>query len=87
MSLWPRIVKALEAGPGTASEIAAELGADSRYIGVNLREMYVAGYLSRERHHPLTELRTERRMRRDGYERTEHCRRGGRVLWRYALLD
>lgn len=48
MPLWPRILKALEDGPGTAAEIAVELGLDSRLVSVNLRAMWVAKQLARE---------------------------------------
>lgn len=48
MTLWPRILTALEDGPGTAAEIAVELGLDSRLVSVNLRAMWVLKQLTRE---------------------------------------
>ena len=49
MTLWPRIREALEDGPGTAAEIAVELGLDSRLVSVNLRAMWIGGHVVRER--------------------------------------
>ena len=52
MSLWPRILTALEDGPGTAMDVAIELDLDSRHVAVNLREMWLQGKLARELFHP-----------------------------------
>jgi hypothetical protein len=48
MNLWPQLLDALEDGPGTAAEIAVELGLDSRLVSVNLRAMWVLKQLTRE---------------------------------------
>jgi hypothetical protein len=48
MTLWPRIREVLLDGPGTAAEIAVELGLDSRLVSVNLREMWLQKQLARE---------------------------------------
>ena len=52
MTLWPRLREALADGPGTAGEVAAELGLDSRHVAVNLRAMWLQGKLTRELFHP-----------------------------------
>lgn len=52
MSLWPRILTALEDGPGTAMDVALELGIDSKRAAVNLREMWLQKRLARELFHP-----------------------------------
>lgn len=52
MTLWPRIREALRDGPGTAMDVAIELGLDSRHVAVNLREMWLQGKLARELFHP-----------------------------------
>jgi hypothetical protein len=87
MSLWPRILTALEDGPGTAAEIALELGLDSRLVGVNLRAMWVAGYVRRERHFVASTSVPVRRLRADGYCRLDKPRRVNCRLWMYAGLD
>jgi len=53
MSLWPKLREVLADGPGTAGEVAAELGLDSRHVAVNLREMWLQGKLARERFHGI----------------------------------
>ena len=71
MTLWPRILEALEDGPGTASEIAAELGLDSRLVSVNLRALWVEGHVTRRLSHlpePLPQ-------------------NGRRTVWMYSVLD
>ena len=52
MSLWPKLREVLADGPGTAGEVAAELGLDSRHVAVNLRELWLQGKLARELFHP-----------------------------------
>ncbi len=52
MKLWPRILAALEDGPGTAMDVALELELDSRHVAVNLREMWMQKRLARELFHP-----------------------------------
>ena len=52
MSLWPRILMALEDGPGTAMDVALELEIDSKRAAVNLREMWLQKRLVRELFHP-----------------------------------
>jgi len=71
MTLWPRILKALEDGPGTAAEIAVELGLDSRLVSVNLRAMWVLKQLTRE----LLQLSDP------------PARGGRRTVWVYSRLD
>jgi len=78
VTLWPRLLEVLKDGPGTAAEIALELELDSRRIAVNLREMWLAGYLTREKHHPVSQLYARR-----GSKTLSSRRR--RVLWRYGL--
>lgn len=51
MSLWPRLREVLADGPGTAGEVAVDLGLDVKRVSVNLREMWLQGKLTRERFH------------------------------------
>lgn len=71
MTLWPRILDALEDGPGTAAEIAVELGLDSRLVSVNLRAMWVLKQLTRE----LIQVAEPSALG------------GRRTVWMYSRLD
>ena len=71
MSLWPQLLDALEDGPGTAAEIAVELGLDSRLVSVNLRAMWVLKQLTRE----LLEVADPSALG------------GRRTVWMYSRLD
>jgi len=51
-TLRQRIERALADGPGTATDIGLELNADSRLIGVHLRDLWVRGHLQRSLFHP-----------------------------------
>ena len=87
MSLWPRLLEALEEGPGTAAEIALELGLDSRLVSVNLRALWAAGRLAREPYFTEPAPALPPRRHADGYYRTTRPRRKGRRLWQYSVLD
>lgn len=52
MSLWLQLLDVLADGPGTAMDVATELGLDSRHVAVNLRELWLQGKLARELFHP-----------------------------------
>jgi predicted ArsR family transcriptional regulator len=53
VTLWPRICEVLADGPGTAAEVAADLGVGAKQASVNLREMWLQGKLTRERFHGI----------------------------------
>lgn len=52
MTLRQRIEHALADGPGTAADIALELGRNSRQLNGYLRDLWLRGHLTRSLYHP-----------------------------------